>query len=341
MRKQNIAAIAASAALAAAAFASAAPMMPGAAEKINSVSVTFEAEDFDDTDGLPVVGATTKKDTYSVGEVTNAYEYYNDEQYEGKNVYVVELSAEDGYYFNITKASNISLKGAGAEYVKASRRDNGTTLIITAKLTKMDSFLGTVDDPTWEGQRGVWNEAYGASFYKLTLIGPDGKLKRVETGGTSYDFAPFMQEAGSYSYRVRPVSINNKFGENAEANTISVSEEEAANNKSKYGVERQVRFIGEEKTPSNAIYEYIGAGWQQNADGTYWFKNTDGSYPQMNWLNDNGAWYFFDENGTMVTNMVISWQGNDYYFGADGKLVTNAKTPDGRTADENGVLSAK
>lgn len=125
----------------AAAVVMAVPLTANAAEKINSVSISFHAEDSRGGRNRMwrrIPAATTIRQ----GGVSLASEYYSGDEseskkYEGDNkTYVVELSADDGYYFNITKSDKVKLNGEGAQFVRASRRDNGSTLIITAKLNK-------------------------------------------------------------------------------------------------------------------------------------------------------------------------------------------------------------
>lgn len=226
------------------------PLSAQAAKAINSVSVSFDAESFDE-DGIPDIEIKVKGDNYDAGSVSLASEYYsgdekNESLYEGDmQTYVVELSADDDYYFNITKSNKIHLNGAGAEFVKASRKDNGSTLIVTVKLMRLDVFLGEIQEARW-GENGMtqWDPAIGAASYKIALRDSDDKLKRVETGGIRYDCRPFMQKAGSYSYEVRPVGQDGKTGEWVSGGSIEVSEEMAAANKAAFEVKYERIYEG-------------------------------------------------------------------------------------------------
>lgn len=328
----------------AAAMVCAVPLSAQAANAINSVSLSFDAESFDD-EGVPEIEVEAKGSTYDAGDAMLASEYYsgdeaNESKYEGDHqTYVVELSADDDYYFNITKSSKINLNGAGAEFVRASRKDNGTTLIVTVKLTRLDTFLGEVQDAGWkENGMAEWEPAIGAVSYQLSFRDSKGKLKRVETGGTQYDFRPYMQRAGTYSYEVRPVSIEGKKGERISGGAVEISEETAAANKSVFEVEYEQIYEGELKGPGTTRTEYKNVGWQQHESGKYWYRNQDASYIQTNWLQDGGNWYFFDADGWMVADHYASWGGKDYYFGPDGKMQTSGKAPDGRKVEEGGAL---
>lgn len=303
-----------------------------AKEKINSVSVRFEAEDFDE-ENIPTIEATTKGKHYSVNEMERAYEYFRNESTydENSNVYVVELTAEDGYYFNITKSANIKLNGAGAEFIKASRQDNGQTLILTVRLTSVDAFVGDVNEAKWlDTGKGNWTEAPGAYLYQVAIINSKGKVKYAETAGTTYDFRPFMQKEGTYEFKVRPQSREGKKRDWVSAGYFTVTSELAAQNAATFEVKCNSYFIGEEKTPANQIKEYVNTGWQTTENGQKWYRNTDGSYPQNVWWQEGEQWYYFDSDGYMTANGFVEWDGETYYFDGNGHLLKNGTVPDGK-----------
>lgn len=316
------------------------PQPAYAAEKISHVTITFQSEDFDET-GTPIIEAVAGRDAYAVDELYTAYEYYgNDKAYdEESNIYVVELRAAEGYYFGVSKASGIRLEGVGAVFMRASRLDNGRTLIVTAELTQADSFLGEITEAWWKQTGyGEWNAAQNAHSYRISLTDPQGKSRRAETGGTTYDFRPFMQTAGDYRYRVRPLSPDGKAGNWTEGGMFTVTDAMAQDHAAQYRVETEVSYIGEERTPANRRVEYINTGWQQEADGRYWYRNEDGSYPQNTWFREGDVWYFFGGDGYMAADTYIEWGGETYYLKNDGALLTGGHAPDGRMADADGTL---
>lgn len=308
-------------------------------EKINTVSLRFTAEEFDEEEA--VVTAEAKGSTYYVNHVSSSFEYYGEDTYSGKkNVYVVELAAEDGYYFNITKAASISLNGAGAKFLKAARQDNGGSLIITAELTKMEEFLGEIEAAGWSDNGfAEWETAPGATMYSLLITTSAGKTKKVETGGTTYDFNPFMQTAGDYSYRVRPMNQSKSFGEWEEGGSFTVTQSQADSNREKYFVETYTYYIGEGIGPSNCVTEYKNTGWQQEEGGKSWYRKEDGSYPQNVWWQEGSKWYYFGGDGYRKADEYMDLFGAQYYFDHAGQLVTDGKTPDGRWAGSDGVIS--
>lgn len=312
------------------------PLSARAQEKINSVSIRIEIEDFDE-EGRPEVTASTKNEHYTVGSIESAYE-----QFSSGDSYVIELYADDGYYFNITRSDKIHLNGLGADFIKASRQDNGSNLILTVRLKNMEQYVGEIEDAKWEKDGfASWEETYGAQTYLLDFHNEKGRSKRVETCGTTYDFRPFMQRPGDYSYRVRPLSSTRKTGDWIEAGSITIDEPAAEKNRQIFQLEKDVSYKDNVVTPANEVIVYKNIGWQETEDGRYWYRNQDASYPQNMWMQENDAWYYFDGDGYCKAGEYFTYGGYDYYFNEDGQMIVNAKAPDGRKADETGRLSVK
>lgn len=322
-----------------------------ATEKIQKVSVKFHIEGYDD-EGYPEITAESSSGHYSVGSVDLESETTDDDddpfttkksKSAAEENYVVELSADDGYAFYLTKASQVKLQGAGAEYVKASRLDNGTTLRLVIKLTDLEDVCTPISEASWNSD-GVakWETSTNAVKYQLILT-RNSSSKTYFTGGTTYDFKPVMQAAGDYSLRVRPISRSGSKAEGADAGSFHVSQEQAAQYREKYAVETEKRTIegmADTNGPGTTEIIYKNTGWKQDDRG-WWYQNNDSSYVQYDWVELNGSWYFFDSDGYMVSNTTVHWGPDDYYCGEDGKMVKNATVPDGRKAGEDGVLVGK
>lgn len=308
-------------------------------EKINKVNIKFEAEAFD-TEGYPVIDVNVKSDRYVLNELDTALTYYGENQgyCEGDGTYVVELSAVEGFYFNIANSNGILLNGAGAELVKASRRDNGQTLVITVRLTRLEEFLADIGDASWQnGGFGAWEETHGAYLYKVLLTDPEGRKRRAETGGNRYDFRPFLLVAGTYEFQVRPVSMSGRTGSWCYGGTYVVSEEEAKANTSIFKVEVEYHYENGIKTPANCMKSYLNTGWQ-NENGHFWYRNEDGSYPQSVWIQEGEDWYYFHSDGYLAQSEYIIWAEEEYYVDADGRMAVDTVTPDGRKASADGKL---
>lgn len=320
------------------------PLSAHAQEKINSVSIRIESEDFDEW-GRPELTASTKSGHYTVGNIESAYEHFDSSTpgsyEEDTDVYVIELYADDGYYFNITKADKIHINGLGADFIKASRQNNGSDLILTVRLKNLERFVGEIEDAKWDRNGfASWKEAFGAQSYVLDFYNEKGRSKRVEVCGTTYDFRPFMQKSGDYSYRVRPLSSTRESGEWIEAGSITIDEAAAENNRKMFQVEKEVSYKDGIVVPSNEVVVYKNIGWQETGDGRRWYRNQDASYPQNMWMQENDAWYYFGSDGYCKAGEYLTYGGSDYYFNEEGKMIANIEAPDGRKADAMGKLSA-
>lgn len=329
-----------------------APGSAFAAEKISRVSVDFKIEGYDEY-GYPEIEAKVSPSAhYSCGTVDLESEYMDeDDEDDGKTKkaktaaeenYVLEFSAEDGYAFYLTKKDQVKLNGAGAQYVKASRLDNGTTLRLVFQLTQLEDVCGPVDSAVWNSDgTASWTPAYNAVRYKLTLS-RNGSSRIYYTGGTTYDFKPVMLKEGDYSLKVSPLSRSGYRAEYAEAGVFSVSKEMARSYEEQYAVETETRKLDDAADSGPGSVEVIrkNIGWKQDETG-WWYQNEDGSYIQYDWTQMNGDWYFFGSDGYMVTDQVIRWGNDSYYMAADGKMAVNQAVPDGRKAGADGILTGK
>ena len=337
--------------MAAAGTAAMTPESAFAAEKISRVSVDFKIEGYDEY-GYPEITAEAPSSAhYSCGSADLESGYTDDDSGEDGSAekaktaaeenYVIDLSADDGYTFYLTKADQVKLNGAGAQYVKASRLDNGTTLRLTFRLTRLEDICTPVEQAAWhEDGTASWDSAYHAVRYKLILSRNNGGSKVYYTGGTSYDFKPVMLRKGSYSLKVCPLSRSGYQAEYAEAGSFSVTKEMAHAYFEAYGVETETRKLdgAADEGPGTVEVIYKNIGWKQDDTG-WWYQNEDGSYLQYDWTELNGDWYFFGSDGYMVTDQVIRWGDDSYYMAPDGKMAVNQTVPDGRKAGADGVLA--
>ena len=140
----------------------------------------------------------------------------------------LEVADEDNYYFSGTASKDFRLtlsdsakNGYGkAEYVKAVKKNDRSTVELTFRLTfdkkTTASTTSTVKAPTgvaWSPNAygtGTWSAVSGAKYYQLRLL-KDGSLTGDEFTiyGSKYDFSRLMGTSGSYSFEVRSVKSTN------------------------------------------------------------------------------------------------------------------------------------
>lgn len=183
-----------------------------ASEKINNVKIKFDVEDYDEYGEPDLIAEVPENKKYSVSEIMTYEDYLSNSNISGsstniENMYVVRLSADDDAVFYLKKKDDVKISGLGAEYVRAARKDQGSTLDVAVRLNNLDEKTGSIESISWDKTGKVfWDAAYNSHEYQLILIGPK-KNALVSTGGTSYDFRPLMLEEGEYSLSIRPVSI--------------------------------------------------------------------------------------------------------------------------------------
>lgn len=337
-----------------------------AAAKIRQVNVKFVSEEFD-SDGFPQIEAVTKDNAhYQVAfcEAAEAlreetfFEWDFDDFHEGihsynssdmaeehdrTGIYIVEITADEGYQFRFSSADKerIHLSGIGAVLLVAEQEDNGHTLRLTVRLERLNSYTGQIESASWNGCKGEWSESTYAVGYRLRLADPEGNYHYAETSGTCYDFAPLMLISGIYHYDVRAVSKEGRYGEWVSSERCTVECETAKENQSVYAVEKINWRIDESMphTPDNNRVIYLNTGWQKTAEGEYWYRNPDGTYPQNVWQMIDGSWYYFWGSGYMAHDSYVNWKHSDYYLLPDGRMAVNSQVPDGRRANELGILS--
>lgn len=333
-----------------------------ASVKVGTVKLTFTSEKRDE-DGIPVVEAESDSSRYSVNGVLTLEEYekewetdddddtdknkkdnsdllaYNETyramQVYSELVYAVELAAAEDYYF-VADADKIRLSGLGASIVRMERLNSKTTLTLFVRFQELDQLAAAVDRAFWTDHGyGSWTDA-GAAWYELRFYA-GGRLrggKRI-TGGTRYDFRPLMQSEGSYHYMVRPVTASGGTGEWVESEILAVTREDAERNREKFALLTETD--GDGSAPPVSV-SYLNTGWQGDADGRLWYREQDGTYPQQNWLPEDGNWYFFDGDGYLVRESYVKWGTDTYYLDSEGRMMTDGKTPDGRLAQADGSL---
>lgn len=81
-------------------------------------------------------------------------------------------------------------------------------------------------------------------------------------------------------------------------------------------------------TGSVVTFAKGGFGWQQDADGNWWYLEKDGSFSRNEWKwieeNGEGHWYRFNEQGNLITSSWL-WDASEkswYYCGETGAMLT-------------------
>lgn len=293
-------------------------------KKITSVSLDINVESILESEMEDeVIEVETKSDKYYV----DGYEIMNQEmEWDTSSVPEIEITlyAEEGYYFGVTKRSDVKLKGdAEPEYVSGRKRDSSSTLIIRTKLHCIQQGVGEVE-PYWDKENpclAKWESTYDGNTYEVRLE-RDGRKTGIvqEVAGIdkNIDLSNMMKVPGNYVFYVREHNPNSgKKSKWFESPNYTVSEELAQKNKDLYGYQSLDNY-----------------GWKEDEKG--WWYNTPGGFVSNDWVISNDHWFFMDENGYMVTG----WKEVEdkwYYFNEKGEMLIDTVTPDGYRVNENGA----
>ena len=126
---------------------SAFPAFAATRKKIRSVSVNIEAVIEPETRfgeeeiEVEVRGGSCSYDYYDIENV--GFEWMDEDVPE----LTIYLRADEGYYFALTKASDVKL--VGATYVKATKQDSSETLALRVKLPSMAERVGAQTRSLW------------------------------------------------------------------------------------------------------------------------------------------------------------------------------------------------
>ena len=234
-------------------------------------------------------------------------------------VYLDAVDPDSYGFVGTYKASNVTVKGG--TFVSASRKSY-ETLIVTVKTKPTEGDYEAPEDAQWkESKLGTaeWDSADQVDAYDVTLYKGSSSIYKVKAyKGTKIDFYPYMTSAGTYSFKVRSVPVNDdakdyaKSSDWTESDELYIAKESVSNGSGK--VDYNNTNSASNQTTTTAV------GWIQ--DGSrWWYRFPDGSSQKNAWLEVGGVWYLFDADGWMLTG----WQqkdGNWYYLDNSGAMRT-------------------
>ena len=236
----------------------------------------------------------------------------------------VTLLADEGYYFNIQKSSDIHI--TGGTYLRSMRENSSSTLVVTVRLPSLDRQVGEVTGvAAEESGRVTWNPAESAGSYEVKVFRGNASVgTAIRANDTEINMGTSMTRAGTYQVRVRALnrvdpSITSQWS--ASASVVIPEELARANQRRKEEEESAGAWIKDQTG-----YRFITAGgdlmanaWRYINSEWYYFKE-DG-YMATGWFLVNGKWYYLDpENGNMWKNTTTP---DGYPLSIDGSWITN------------------
>ncbi len=233
----------------------------------------------------------------------------------------IYLAAEEGYYFHVTKASQIKLNG-DVKYVSAAREDNGYTLVVQVKLPALKYQVKDIEEVRINKGVVTWDPSVGAGSYEVKFMRNMSTVGGVQTvTECTYDGSKYMTRAANYHCMVRPINAEdpNIKGHWTDSVLEYVNE---------YDADQQKQANAEEQSAGN---------WEK-VDGRWKFTLPDGTLVPKGWRMINYEWYNFDDQGMARTGW-FEESGNWYYLDPEnGNMWKNAETPDGYFVGIDGVM---
>lgn len=276
----------------------------------------YEQENPDDESGIDIQASGTG---YYLGqyEITNLEQVWN-----GANPEMtIYLEANDGYYFNITQASQIKFQGC--TYKSAKRQASSTVLVVNVTVDQVKRSVDEVEDIvlTQEG-KATWEPLGNVSGYEVRVFRNGSYVTAAPVTGTEFNISPYLIRGGSYAVKVRGVhkiDANIK-GEWAESEDIYISDEQAkANLEAAEAAESAGDWIQDAKGWRFRLPDgtFVTCAWRKINKEWYYF-GTD-SYMQVGWVQYDGSWYFMDPVlGSMWYNKTTP---DGYSIGIDGRAI--------------------
>lgn len=237
----------------------------------------------------------------------------------------ITLTADDDYYFQSLPKDKVTLKG-GAQFLKASREDSSSTLLMDVELPSLSTSIRDVENlKLSDNGIATWDPISAAGSYEVRVYRDDKAVGSAIVVNTNTSNCRDRMTKGdtSYTVKVRAVSRfdGGEKGNWVDSASVYISSDQAA------------EFRDNPTGGSGA--------WVQSAEnGRWWYDNGDGTYPANSWKQIGDKWYFFDAQGYMQTGW-IQWEGKEYYCSENGDMLTNCMTADNYWVGEDGAKIAQ
>ncbi len=231
-------------------------------------------------------------------------------------------TGNDDYWFKGTyRSSNVHVKYG--TFISSSK--NNGDLIVKLKLQPIKGNFEAPTNVYWkDNAKGIarWEapESGGTGRYQVELRRGSNRIHSVETGSTTYNFYPYMTQAGTYTFRVRTIAKTEReedYGKKSEwidSDEIYLAKEEVSDGS---GKNNQPISGGPGNTGNPAGNTVVG--WQK-INGYWYYYYPDGSFRRNGWEKVSEKWYLFNEDGQMLTE----WQtvnNRTYYLNSSGEMV--------------------
>ena len=212
----------------------------------------------------------------------------------------VTLAVADADKDMFTSSTKVTVSGFHSEIKSKRVRDNGDSLYVESRLRKVAGDLEEVEDWYWDGRVARWSEVDAADKYEVRLYRGNTQVTTVTTSQHRYDFYPYMERSGDYTFRVR--GLDSSGGE--QGPWTEKSEE--------YYMNASDVYKGSGSTGSSTGSPgQNGRGWVQDSHGWRYYAS-NGRPVQSSWLYVDDNWFHLAANGYMDTGWL--YVDNNWFY---------------------------
>lgn len=337
--------------LAAAALAIGICLLPlealAATKPINSVSIRVNSklEVGNHLPDIDIDGQAPEDGGISVSAGNSRYQVLEAEWAERSSKYTLEVASDpqlkvtlepvdvsEDYFLASYRKTDVKI--TGGTFVSA-RRD-GDNLVVALRVRPVKGTFDPPADAYWNednlGQARWEASENDSGYYQLRLYRDGKQVASVDrTSLQSYNFYPYMTQAGDYTFRVRCIAgtdVQKQYGtssEYVESGELVITDRYVSDGK---GIKQEVQGTT------------LQVGWDENEEG-WSYRYPDGKICQGGWEQINGSWYYFNEQGIMQTGWLLL-DSFYYYLKPSGAMAIGWVQLDGtwyylRPQAENGA----
>ncbi len=200
----------------------------------------------------------------------------------------VTLAAADADKDMFTTSTKVTVSGFHSEVKTKRVRDNGDSLYVEIRLRKVAGDLEEVEDWYWDGRIARWSEVDAADKYEIRLYRGNTLVTTVTTVQRRYDFYPYMDRSGDYSFRVR--GLDTSGGE--QGPWTEKSEEYYMNASDVY-----------KGSGGTSVSGQNGRGWVQDSRGWRYYSSNNRPV-QSSWIYVDNNWFHLAADSYMDTGWI-------------------------------------
>lgn len=236
-----------------------------------------------------------------------------------------ERYVKSWYFIGAYNSTNTTV--VGGDFISAGIRDSGHTLEVTIRVRPVkgnyDAPLTAQWDPSTRG-KAVWEApANSSGIFDVYCYRGEVMVKKLECyNGNYYNFYPYMDKPGEYTFKVRSTATAEKRNLGAYPSdytnsvNLTITEETKSNGQGKTTADElngTAGISGDNTTYPNGTGNENVAGWVTDSTGTY-FRYPNGTLAKNCWIELSGNFYLLDVNGRRLTGWQLNPSKTNWFY---------------------------